>query len=47
MNINKLQGVVTQEEFQQITTRPLPTPEELFESLSRFHSILYDALGCL
>ncbi len=41
----KLQILVTQEAFQQIANRPLPTAEELFIPLNKFHSLLYDAFG--
>ena len=41
----KLQTLMTQEEFQQIANRPLPTAEELFIPLNKFHSLLYDAFG--
>lgn len=41
----KLQTIMTQDEFQKIADKPLPTAVELFTSLNQFHSMLYDAFG--
>lgn len=43
--MKNLQTLMTQDDFQQIANKPLPTAEELFVPLNRFHSILYDAFG--
>jgi hypothetical protein len=41
----KLQTAMTPENFQQIAGKPLPTAEELFIPLNKWHSLLYDAFG--
>jgi len=41
----KSQVIRTQEEFDEIISKPIPEPEDLLEPLSKFHSILYDAFG--
>jgi hypothetical protein len=45
MNKIKKQPLMSLDNFQQITSQPLPTAEDLFTILDKFHSVLYDAFG--